>query len=154
MRTSVLIQYEEPELDPSICWITILTDHGFHCSKHFLEAIIAQLVKKVPWLLWIPEVHYHIHKSPPLNTIMSQMNPVKIIIRYFLKIGFNIIWTLCLRSPSDLCFSANILCAFLAYVLYTLFILSFLATVSFSIPQRPVLRCYASICKTEFNTCK
>jgi hypothetical protein len=43
--------------------------------------------EKIPRNLWDPRIHYSAHKSPPLVTVLSQLNPV--LISHFFKIQFN-----------------------------------------------------------------
>jgi len=42
-------------------------------------------------LLWNPKAHFHVHNSPPLVPVQSQMNPVHISLRISVKIYSNII---------------------------------------------------------------
>jgi hypothetical protein len=45
---------------------------------------------ELPSILWNPKVCYHVHKSPPLVPILSQIDPVHTITSYLSKIYFNI----------------------------------------------------------------
>jgi hypothetical protein len=52
-------------------------------------------------LLWNPKIHYRVHKSKPLDPVMSQKNPAHILKPYSFKIHFNIISVCFLVSEID-----------------------------------------------------
>jgi len=48
--------------------------------------------QEIPRILWNQKVHYHFHKRLQLDLILSHLNPVHIVIPYFSKIHFRIIF--------------------------------------------------------------
>jgi hypothetical protein len=61
------------------------------CRILFEKLIVTQLVKKYPAFLRNPKVHNRAHKSPPLDPILSQPNPLHPIDPYLRKVHFNVI---------------------------------------------------------------
>jgi hypothetical protein len=52
------------------------------------EAPNCAATQESPSILWIPEVHCRVHKSPPLVPILRQINPIHTIPSYISKIQF------------------------------------------------------------------
>jgi len=74
-RTSLLVHLSQ--LTP---WRKVFLSELHSASQEF------------PHILWNPKVYYHAHKSPPLESILSQINPIHILQPYFHKIHSNIIF--------------------------------------------------------------
>jgi hypothetical protein len=55
------------------------------------EAANCAATQELARILWNPEVHYRVHKSPPLVPIPSQIDPIHSIPSYLSKIHFNIV---------------------------------------------------------------
>jgi hypothetical protein len=54
------------------------------------KASSRQADQEIPRLLYNPRIHYPVRKSPPPDSIMSHMNPVRDLPQTFLMIHFNI----------------------------------------------------------------
>jgi hypothetical protein len=55
------------------------------------EAANCAATKELHCISWNLKVHYHVHKSPPLGPILSQIDSVHTFPIYLSKIHFNIV---------------------------------------------------------------
>jgi hypothetical protein len=49
------------------------------------EVVSLSSTKKFPSILWNPKVHCRVYKSPPVISLLNQINPVHTITSYFCK---------------------------------------------------------------------
>jgi hypothetical protein len=73
----------------SLCTDCVL--QGLHSAVH-----------EIPRRLWNSNVHCRIHHSPPLDSVLCQMNPSHVITQYFLNILLIVYFHLCLDLSSGL----------------------------------------------------
>jgi hypothetical protein len=80
---------QSPIINTSILLSTYEYTHSLMELSSSREAANCAATQELPSILWNPEVHYRVHKSPPLLPIRSQIDPVHTIPSYLSKIYFN-----------------------------------------------------------------
>jgi hypothetical protein len=67
---TALLQFRCPNTNINFC------PRIFNCPSW-------EAVQEITRSLWNPKIHYRVHKSPPLEAITNQMNPVHILTHHF-----------------------------------------------------------------------
>jgi hypothetical protein len=91
--------------------LTYLLTDLLHGAGYYLKIRLSLgLSKNILFSLWDPKVHHRVHKSPSLDPILSQLNPVRSIDFYLPKVQLNVIlppmprsslWSLTFGPPNQ-----------------------------------------------------
>jgi hypothetical protein len=100
---------------------TKLLTYQLHPLDLFWEGNSLSSSQKIMCLLWNLKVHYHIHKSPLLKPILSQINFVHIFTRSFyvrfnIRLSSHLRLYLVPRSPPFMLFDQKV-CAYLIFTM-------------------------------------
>jgi hypothetical protein len=67
---------------------------NYTCHSDSMERLLSSEANSrsasqvTPRLLWGSKLHYNVHKSPPMDYILSQLNPVDTLVSYFFNAHF------------------------------------------------------------------
>jgi hypothetical protein len=82
-----------------LCLLTYLHTYLLHGAEYYLKSWLSlSLSKNILLSLRKPEVHHRVHKSPPMDPILSQLNSVRPIDPYLPKVHLNVILSPTARS--------------------------------------------------------
>ena len=83
------------------CWLGSLTNQ-VHGQSPSWEPYSSSVSHKIPRILWNPKVHYRVHNSLVLVSVLSRVNQIGVLQAHFFKIHFNITPHLRLDLPCNL----------------------------------------------------
>jgi hypothetical protein len=69
---------------------TYIADNCLHGNRVLLEKLtVRSVAQEIPRLLWNPKVHYRVHKSPPMVTVLIELNSVHAFTPYFIEASYD-----------------------------------------------------------------
>jgi hypothetical protein len=87
-----------------------LLTNKLHGAGYLKSWMSLSLSKNILLPLWNPNVHHHVYKGPLMDTILSQLNPVRHVDPYLPKVQLNVIlpptprssqWSLAFGPPNQ-----------------------------------------------------
>ena len=82
-----------------------MKEHNHFFDFMMLHELLTTSCQEITCILWNPRIHYHVHNSPPPDSVLCQINPFHALPTNFFKSVLILSPHQCLGFPSIICLS-------------------------------------------------